>query len=108
MPSPTDAQIDKVREITGENSYAFIAALIDKLTNAQWARALKLITAWDDEYPAGQSIGLRGDGIEYNPHIDAGQDIRSRMRLLIGLPEIRSSGITGEDGSTVLRNQFVF
>ena len=108
MPDATDAQIDKVREITGENSYAFVAGLIELLTDGQWARALELITAWDAEYPAGESIGLQGGGVQFDPHVDAGLDIRSRMRLLMGLPEIRSSMITGESGSVMLRNEFVF
>jgi hypothetical protein len=107
-PTPTEPQIDKVREIAGENRYATISNLIDNLTDGQWARALELITAWDTEYAAGESIGLQGEGVVLDPHVDAGLDIRSRMRLLLGLPELRSSSITGESGSAVLRNQFVF
>lgn len=108
MPTPTDEQVDKVREIAGENSYTLIADLIDALTDGQWVRTLELITAWDEEYPAGQSIGIKGSGIQYDPHVDAGLDIRSRMRLLLGLPEFRSTAITGQVGSVVLRNEFVF
>jgi len=109
MPTPTDAQIDKVREVTGENDYDLIAALIETRTDAQWERALELMDAWDAEYPAGESIGIRGQGVEFNPHIDAGLDIRNRMRLLFGLPEVRSAAITGESaGSVVLLNRFVF
>ena len=110
MPEPTDEQVDKAREIAGENSYSFVAALIDKLTDGQWARALELITAWDTEYPAGESIGIKGgsDGIQYDPHTDAALDIRNRMRLLLGLPEQRSTAVTGEPGSVLLRNSFVF
>jgi hypothetical protein len=107
MPDATDAQIDKVREIAGENNYASIALLIDNLTDGQWARALQLIVAWDAEYPAGESIRLTGN-VTLDPHIDAGLDIRSRMRLLLGLPELRSVAVTGDSGSIVLRNEFVF
>jgi hypothetical protein len=107
MPNASDVQIDKVREICGENNYAFVAGLIEALTSGQWARALELIDAWDEEYPAGESIGLQGS-IQYNPHIDAGLDIRNRMRLLLGLPEERGAAVTGESGSVVLRNEFVF
>ena len=110
MPSPTDAQVDKVREIAGENSYTFVASMIALLTDGQWARALELITVWDTEYPAGESIGIKGgsDGIQYDPHTDTGLDVRNRMRLLLGLPEMRSSVITGQSGSMMLRNEFVF
>jgi len=110
MADATDAQIDKVREIAGENDYDLVAGLIATRTDGQWARAIELITAWDTEYPAGESIGIKGGsrGIQYDPHTDAGLDIRNRMRLLLGLPELRSSAITGESGSIVLRNEFVF
>jgi len=109
-PSADDSEIDKVREIAGENNYAFVKSRIALLTNGQWDRALELIDAWDAEYPAGESIGIKGGsrGIQYDPHLDAGLDIRSRMRLLLGLPEVRSLAITGESGSVVLRNEFVF
>jgi hypothetical protein len=107
MSAAADEEIDKVREIAGENSYAYIARLIDGLTDGQWERALELIDAWDTEYPAGESIRLVGN-VQFDPHIDAGLDIRNRMRLLLGLPEIRSTAITGESGSVVLRNEFMF
>jgi hypothetical protein len=107
---PTDAQIDKVREIAGENDYDLVSDLIAELTNGQWARALELITAWDTEYPAGESIGISGGnrGIQYNPHTDAGLDIRNRMRLLLGLTEMRDVGVTGMAGSQSVRTQWIY
>jgi len=111
MPNASDSDIDKVREIAGENNYAHVSELISGLTNGQWQRALELIDAWDTEYPAGESVGIQGGsrGIQYDPHTDAGLDIRNRMRLLLGLPEQRDSSITGESGgSFALRNEFVF
>lgn len=108
MADATDQEIDKVREIAGETSYARVAVWIKALTEGQWERALELIDAWDNEYPAGESIGIHGEGVELNPHIDAGLDIRNRMRLLLGQPELRSSALTGQSGSAVLRNEFVF
>lgn len=100
----TDAQITKVLEITGENDYVFVAALVVKLTDGQWARAKQLLDAWDEEYAPGSSgISLRGgsDGVYYLP-TEAGNDIRSRMRLLLGLPEFRDSDLTGTPTTTAI------
>jgi len=108
MARASDREIDKVREIAGETSYGYVSELITNLTSGQWARAVELIDAWDTEYPAGESISIKGNGVELNPHIDAGLDIRNRMRLLLGLPEERASAITVESSSMALRNEFVF
>lgn len=107
-PTPTEAQIDKTREIAGEKSYAYVAGLIDRLNDAQWARALQLQTAWTD-YPEGDTIELEGgdDAVNYSSET-ARRDIRARMRLLLELPELRDANLTGEASSVALRNCFVF
>lgn len=107
-PTPEPAQINKTREAAGENSYTFIEALIDTLNDAQWARVLELITEWD-EYPAGDTVELHGgsDGLHYSSNT-AREDIRIRLRLLMGLPEFRSDLLTGAQSSIALFNQFVF
>lgn len=94
-PTPTEAQIEKTREVAGENDYDFISDLIDELNDSQWARALALQTAWD-EYPAGDTIGLGGgrDAVLYSSETSRG-DVRVRMRLLLGLPELRDASLTG-------------
>lgn len=107
-PTPTEAQIDKTREIAGENDYDFVEDLIDELNDSQWARALELQTAWAD-YPEGDTIGLEGgrDAVLYSSETSRG-DIRVRMRLLLGLPEFRDAGLTGMPGSQAIRVDWVF
>lgn len=110
MFTATDAQIDKVREIAGENDYSFVSALIEKLTEGQWIRAKQLITAWTDEYSDGApGISVRGgrDGVFYLP-TEAGNDIRSKMRLLLGLPEYRDADLTGNPVTQAVRTEWVF
>jgi hypothetical protein len=107
-PTPTEPQINKTREAAGENSSAFVAAIVDTLNDSEWLRVLELITEWD-EYPAGDTVELEGgsDGLRYSSNTARG-DIRIRLRLLLGLPEFRDSDLTGIHGSIVLENQFVF
>jgi len=109
IPTPTEAQIEKTREVAGEQSYSFIAALIDGLNNSQWANVLTLHVAWA-EYPAGDTVELQqsgGDGLRYSSNT-AREDIRKRLRLLLGLPELRDSNLTGAESSHVLWNCPVF
>ena len=101
MPSstPTDEDINDVREVAGELDFDFVSTLIDNLNDAQWLRALDLVIAWGD-YPAGSVIRLEGgkEGI-WDSDEAAREDIRRRMRLLLGLPELRDSSLTGGFGS---------
>lgn len=98
-PTPTDEDVNFVREVTGELSNSLIATLIDSLNDAQWGRALDLVEAWNQIAP-GDLISLEG-GREGVKLIDQEglDDIRKRMRLLLGLPELRDSSITGQFGS---------
>lgn len=100
-PTPTDEDIDFVREIAGEVSFQFISTLIDNLNDAQWSRAQDLITAWNN-YEPGSVMELVNGGREgvNEKDQDALEDIRRRMRLLLGLPEVRSIDLTGGWGST--------
>lgn len=95
-PTPTEAQIEKTREVAGENDYEFIEDLVDELNDSQWTRALALQTSWD-EYPAGDTIALEGgrDAVNYSSILSR-EDIRGRMRLLLGLPEFRDASLTGQ------------
>ena len=94
-PTPTDEDIDSVREVAGENDTSFITTLIDNLNDAKWARALDLIVAWSD-FPAGSVLQLEGgrEGVKLSHELSR-EDIRKRMRLLLGLPELRDVGLTG-------------
>lgn len=107
-PAPTESQIEKTREIAGENSIDYVETLIDKLRDSQWARALELHDAWD-EYPAGDVLELQGgrDGLRISSPRSR-EDIRKVMRLLLGLPELRDSLITGDEGSLALSTIAVF
>lgn len=107
-PTPTEAQIEKTREVAGENSYDFIDGLIEGLKDSQWVRVLQLLTAWD-EYPAGDTIELEGgrDAVNYSSETARG-DIRIRLRLLLGLSEFRDADLTGAMTSGPLYNSFVF
>jgi hypothetical protein len=103
MPSPTPSneEIDFAREIAGEASFEYVSTLIDNLNDAQWSRALDLITAWTN-YEPGSVMELVNGGREgvNEKDQDALEDIRRRMRLLLGLPEVRPSSLTGGWGST--------
>jgi len=101
LPTPSDEDIDFVREVTGEISFEFISTLIDKLNDAQWSRALELVAAWN-EYAPGSVMELVNGGREgvNEKDQDALEDIRRRLRLLLGLPEVRDSNITGGFGTT--------
>lgn len=100
-PTPTDEDVSFVREVTGEISKTFIASLIDNLNDAEWGRALDLITAWN-QYPPGSVMELVNGGREgvNEKDRDALEDIRRRMRLLLGLPEVRDNSLTGGLSST--------
>jgi hypothetical protein len=105
-PTPTDEDIDWVREVTGENDDSFISGLIDSLNDAQWGRALDLTTEWQ-KVTAGDLVGLKGgrDGVVLSDQ-EGLNDIRARMRLLLGLPEFRSFDITGGPATIGVRTEF--
>src|ERR1044072_693075 len=90
LPTPNDEDIDFVREVTGEVSFEFISTLIGKLNDGQWSRALELVAAWN-EYAPGSVMELVNGGREgvNEKDQDALMDIRKRLRLLLGLPELR-------------------
>lgn len=105
----SDEEIDFVREIAGEASFEYVSTLIDSLNDAQWNRALDLISAWT-EFEPGSVMELVNGGREGVNDSDqkALEDIRRRMRLLLGLPEVRSSSLTGAMGSTSIPVLWVF
>ena len=99
-PTPTDEDVNDVREVTGEISRSLISGLIDNLNDAEWGRALDLVTAWGG-IEAGDLLSIEGgrDGVKLvdQENLD---DVRRRMRLLLGLPEFRDADITGQPAST--------
>ncbi len=107
-PTPTDEDINDVREVTGEISRTLISTLIDNLNDAEWARALDLVGAWREITP-GDLLSMAGgrDGIHLSDQ-EGLDDIRRRMRLLLGLPEFRDSSITGQHGTTSVPTLFVW
>ena len=102
LPTPTNEDIDFVREVVGEVSFQFVAGLIDNLNDAQWGRALDLVTAWNNYAPGGL-MSLEGgrEGVRF---VDAEnlEDVRRRLRLLLGLPELRDISLTGGCGSAIV------
>lgn len=94
-PTPTNEDINFVREVAGELDFDFVSSLIDELNDDQWLRALDLVDAWNEIAP-GDLIGLKGgrDGVRLETQ-ESLDDIRVRMRLLLGLPELRDASITG-------------
>lgn len=96
-----DEDIDAVREVAGEISFATVATLIDNLNDAQWNRALDFISAWN-EYDPGSVMSLENGGNQgvFDSDQMALEDIRRRMRLLLGLPEVRDSDLTGGPATT--------
>lgn len=110
MPTetPTDEDVNDVREVAGEISRAEIATLIDNLNDAEWERALDLITAWHG-VTAGDLVALEGgrDGVKLSDQ-EGLDDIRKRMRLLLGLPELRDIDITGGAGTVSVPSLWVW
>lgn len=106
--SVSDEDIDSVREIAGELDFDLVSTLIDNLNDAQWNRALDFITAWAD-FPAGSVLQLEGgrEGVVDSDEA-AREDIRRRMRLLLGLPEVRDASLTGGFGSTSVPTLWVW
>lgn len=100
-PTPTDEDINFVREVAGELDFDLVLTLIDNLNDAQWLRALDLVTAWN-EYPPGSVMRLEDGGRQgvFDSDQEALEDIRRRLRLLLGLPETRDTDLTGGFGST--------
>ncbi len=107
-PTPTDEDINYVREVAGENDYDLIAEIIDNLNDAQWDRALVLVTAWNNISP-GDLLGIDGgrDALKLSDQ-EGLDDVRARMRLLLGLPEFRDSGLTGGPGSYALETRWIY
>src|SRR5690349_6756256 len=100
LPTPTDEDVNDVREVTGEISRSKISTLIDSLNDAEWARAQDLVSAWREITP-GDLLSLEGgrEGVRLSDR-EGLDDIRRRMRLLLGLPEFRDADITGQPTST--------
>ena len=96
----TDEEVNDVREVTGEISRTFISSLIDNLNDAEWDRALDLVSAWREIAP-GDLLSLEGgrEGVRLSDQ-EGLDDIRRRMRLLLGLPEFRDASITGQPTTT--------
>lgn len=107
-PTPTNEDINFVREVAGELSFTLISSLIDELNDDQWGRALDLVTFWNETDP-GALIGLAGgrEGVRLETQ-EGLDDIRARMRLLLGLPELRDSSITGGAATTSVPVLFVY
>ncbi len=108
LPTPEDIDIDAVREVAGENDFVYVSSLIDALNDAQWARAQDFITKWFEIEP-GDLMGLKGgrDGLRLEDQ-ESLDDIRVRMRLLLGLPEYRDFGLTGQYGSVGVRTTWIY
>lgn len=96
----TDEEVNDVREVAGEISRSFISSLIDNLNDAEWDRALDLVSAWGEIAP-GDLLSLEGgrEGVRLSDQ-EGLDDIRRRMRLLLGLPEFRDASITGQPTTT--------
>lgn len=108
IPTPSNEDINFVREVAGELDFDFVSELIDNLSDAEWDRALTLVDAWNETDP-GDLMGLGGgrDGIRLEDQ-EGLDDIRKRMRLLLGLPELRDAGLTGLPASQSIRTQWIW
>lgn len=108
MATATDEETNDVREVAGENDNSFIATLVDNLNDAQWERALTLVDAWHEIAP-GDLTALEGgrDGLKLSDQ-EGLDDIRKRMRLLLGLPELRSAGLTGLPASQAIGTRWIY
>lgn len=106
MADATDEEINDVREVAGENDFIFVSDLIDDLNDAQFDRAIDLTTEWQ-KVTAGDLVALKGgrDGVVLSDQ-EGLDDIRARMRLLLGLPEMRDSSLTGGPSTQTVLTQF--
>jgi hypothetical protein len=109
MATATDEEVNDVREVTGELSRTLVAALIENLNDAEWERALDLVAAWQ-ETTAGDLLTLKNGASEgvYLSDQEGLDDIRRRMRLLLGLPELRDASVTGQPTSISVPVLWVF
>jgi hypothetical protein len=100
LPTPTDEDVNYVREVAGELDAVYVGTLVDALNDAQWDRALQLVDLWN-LVTAGDLIALDGgrDGLRISDQ-EGLDDIRRRMRLLLGLPEFRDASLTGGPATT--------
>lgn len=107
-PTPAEVQIEKTREVAGETSYTYVKSLIDNLNDSQWASALALHVLWA-EYPPDDVLALNGgrDGVHLSSP-ESRESVRRTMRLLLGLPELRDTSLTGIETSRAVRNCAVF
>ena len=109
MATATDEEVNDIREVTGEVDRALIATLIENLNSAEFDRALDLISAWQ-QIAAGDLLTLKngaGEGVFLSDQ-EGLDDVRRRMRLLLGLPELRDASITGQPTSTSVPVLWVF
>src|SRR5690348_10528346 len=109
MATATDEEVNDVREVTGEVDRELIATLIENLNSAEFDRGLDLVSAWQ-ETAAGDLLTLKngaGEGVFLSDQ-EGLDDIRRRMRLLLGLPELRDASITGQPTSTSVPVLWVF
>jgi hypothetical protein len=109
VTTATDEEVNDIREVTGEVDRELIATLIENLNSAEFDRAMDLISAWQ-ETTAGNLLTLKngaGEGVFLSDQ-EGLDDIRRRMRLLLGLPELRDASITGQPTSTSVPVLWVF
>ena len=109
MATATDEEVNDIREVTGEVDRALIATLIENLNSAEFDRALDLVSAWQ-QVTAGDLLTLKngaGEGVFLSDQ-EGLDDVRRRMRLLLGLPELRDTSVTGQPGSVSVPVLWVF
>src|SRR5690242_11255586 len=109
MATATDEEVNDIREVTGELDRMAVAMLIAGLNDAEFDRALDLVSAWQ-QIAAGDLLTLKngaGEGVFLSDQ-EGLDDIRRRMRLLLGLPELRDASITGQPTSTSVPVLWVF
>lgn len=90
-PTPTEEQIESVREIARLSSFVDTETKVSSLKNAQWAATLADITEWNkvkNKFTKFQG-GRSGVVIDKS---DNRLEIRNRVRTRLGLAEVDEYG----------------
>lgn len=88
-PVPDAEKIETVREIVNVSSAAEVAGRIAVISQAAWTATLNDVTEWS-RLKNKHSV-IKGDGILIDKSVNR-LDIRNRLRVRLGYPEVNASG----------------
>lgn len=87
-PTPTPAEVERVREAARLLSLTYTQTLVDLLTDAQWAEMLLTLDLWDEVRHDDVQIGGR---VQIDP-AETRLLVTNEVRERLGLPPFELSG----------------